>query len=256
MAKKLIGAAHDRIDGKLKVTGQARYSADMNQPNMAHAVLVMSTVGNGRIRDIDTSEAQKVTGVLTILTHRNAPKPGGNDNNKAGETPLDRVVHLLQDDKVHYNNQPIGVVVAETLDGALEASRLVRVSYHSKEPQAELPANRNKAVKPKKLMRADDPVDTERGDLNATLPSAAARIEQTYYTPTETHNALEPHATVAVWENEKLTLYNTSQGIFPTRKRVAELLGLPPENVRVVTQFLGGGFGSKGAVWSYTPLAA
>ena len=255
MAKKLIGEPHDRIEGALKVTGKARYSADMNQPNMAHAVLVMSTVGSGRIREIDTKDADKVAGVLNIMTHRNAPKLAGIDKNKPGETALSRVLHLMQDDEIYYNNQPVAVVIADSLDGALEAARLVQVRYHDKKNTEELPANQNKAQKPDKLQRADDPVDTERGDMKAGLASAAGRIEQTYHTPTETHNALEPHATVAVWEGSKLTLYNATQGIFPTRERVAELWGMPKEDVRIVMQFLGGGFGSKGAVWSQVLLA-
>ncbi len=253
---KLIGDPLDRIDGHQKVTGGARYSADMNQPNMVHAVLVMSTIGSGSIRDIDTKDAEKVDGVVLVMTHKNAPKPAGIENNKPGETPLSRILHLLQDDAVYYNNQPIAVAIADTLEHANEAARLVKVSYREKKPAQELPANQDKATKPEKLMRADDPVDTQRGDMKAGLAAATARLDQTYSTPTQTHNALEPHATVAMWEGQNLTLYNATQGIFPTRERVAQLFGIPEENVRVITQFLGGGFGSKGAVWSHVMLAA
>ncbi len=256
MAKKLIGEPLDRVDGPLKVTGRARYTADINPPGMVHGSLLMSTIGNGRIQDIDTSAAKKLAGVLNIMTHENAPKLAGIDKNKPGEIALNRVLNLLQDDDVHYNNQPIGVVIADTFERANEAAALVQVKYRAKDPAPELPANIDRAHKPEKLMRADDPVDTQRGDLKAGLAEAKARVEQTYSTPTEFHNALEPHATIAIWEGPNLTLYNATQGIFPTQERVAELLGMPKENVRVICQFTGGGFGSKGVIWSHVLLTA
>lgn len=256
MATKPIGDPIDRIDGKQKVTGQARYSADMHQPNMAYAVLVMSTIANGSISDIDTTAASKLPGVLGIMTHKNTPKPAGIANNTPGETALERVLHLLDSPTIYYNNQPIAVAIADTFEHATEAARLVKVTYAEKKPIPELPANKTTPFTPKRLPRPDDPVDTKRGDLAGAMAKAEVTLRPKYTTPTQTHNAMEPHATLAMWEGDKLTLYTATQGIFPTRERVAKYFALPPEQVRVVAQYVGGGFGSKGAVWSNVMLAA
>ena len=149
MAKKLIGEPLDRIDGKLKVTGRARYSADMNPPGMVHAVLIMSTVGSGRIQEMDTTAAEKVPGVISIITHKNAQKPAGIKNNKPGETALSRVLNLLQDDVVHYNNQPIGMAIADTFEHAGEAAVLVRVKYREKDPSGNCPSGSTGRINPK-----------------------------------------------------------------------------------------------------------
>lgn len=256
MAKKLIGDPIDRIDGKQKVTGSARYSADIKPPRLLHGVLVMSTVANGRIQQLDTTAALNVPGVVTVMSHENAPKLGGIDKNKPSETATDRVMHLFQDNLVHYNNQPVAMVLAETLEAATEGAERVQVTYNTDAVKPTLPANQNKAERPERLPRVDDQVDTKRGDYKGGMADATTRFEQTYLTPTQTHNALEPHALVAVWEPDgKLTLYNATQGISGCQKRIAELFGMPKADVRVVTQYLGGGFGSKGTTWSHVMLA-
>ncbi|GAB3496882.1 xanthine dehydrogenase family protein molybdopterin-binding subunit [Spirosoma knui] len=256
MAKKLIGEPLDRIEGKQKVTGQARYSADFKKDKLVHGVLVMSTIANGRIRKLDTSETMKVPGVVAVMSHENAPKPGGLDKNKPSETATDRVMNLFQDNVVHYNNQPIAMVLAETYEGAVEGAERIKVTYDTQTVKPPLPANQDKIDRPERLPRVDDQVDTIRGDYKSGLASATSRLEQTYVTPTQFHNALEPHALVAQWETDgKLTLYNATQGISGCQKRIAGLFGMPKENVRVITQYLGGGFGSKGATWSQVMLA-
>ncbi|GAB3727157.1 xanthine dehydrogenase family protein molybdopterin-binding subunit [Spirosoma lituiforme] len=259
MAKKLIGDPINRIEGKEKVTGVARYSADIKRLNLVHGVLVMSTVAHGRIRQIDTSAALKVPGVVGVMSHENAPKIGGMDKNKNSTQATDRVLHVFQDNQVHYNNQPIAVVLAETFEAATEGADRVRVTYDVEALKPELPANMDKAVKPERLPRGDDQVDTQRGDMKAGMGEATVRFEETYRTPTQTHNALEPHALVSYWEGDKLTMYSATQGVSSTQKRVAELFGIPKENVRVICQYIGGGFGSKGTVFSQNmlgPLAA
>ncbi len=259
MAKKLIGDPIDRIDGREKVTGVARYSADIKRPSLVHGILVMSTVANGRIRQIDTSATMKVPGVVGVMSHENVPKIGGSDKNKTSATASDRVLHVFQDNQVHYNNQPIAVVLAETFEAAIEGAERVRITYDVEPLKPELPVNIDKAVKPERLPREDDQVDTQRGNMTAGMGEATARFEQTYRTPTQTHNALEPHALVSYWEGDKLTMYTATQAVSSTQKRVAELFGIPKENVRVICQYLGGGFGSKGTVFSQNmlgPLAA
>ncbi|MEZ0540001.1 xanthine dehydrogenase family protein molybdopterin-binding subunit [Fibrella arboris] len=259
MAKKLIGDPIDRIDGAQKVTGSARYSADINRPGLVHGVLVMSTVASGRIQRLDPSKALKLPGVLAVMSHENAPKLGGMDKNKTSQTATDRVLHVFQDNVVHYNNQPIAMVIADTFEHAVEGASLVQVTYDAQPPRPELPANIDKAVTPKQLPRYDDQVDTIRGDLKKGMADASTRLEATFYTPTQYHNALEPHALLSYWEGDKLTMYNATQGISASQKRVADIFGIPRENVRVITQYLGGGFGSKGTTFSQAmlgPMAA
>ncbi|WP_375444689.1 xanthine dehydrogenase family protein molybdopterin-binding subunit [uncultured Fibrella sp.] len=259
MAKKLIGDPIDRIDGKQKVTGSARYSADIKHPGLVHGVLVMSTIPTGRIQKIDTTETLRLPGVLAVMSHENAPKLGGMDKNKTSQVATDRVLHVFQDNVVHYNNQPIAMVIADTFERAVEGASLVRVTYDAQPYKPELPANIKSAQTPKQLPRYDDQVDTLRGDMKKGMTEATAKLEATYRTPTQFHNALEPHALLSVWEGDKLTIYNATQGISANQKRVAELFGIPKENVRVITQFLGGGFGSKGTTFSQSilgPMAA
>lgn len=259
MAEKPIGEPLSRIDGRQKVTGAARYSGDVKPPNLLHGVLVTSTVASGRIRQIDTAAALKVPGVVSVMTHENAPKLAGIDKNKTSEQAVDRVLQLLQDNRVFYNNQAIAVVLADTLERATEGAALVRVTYDAQPHKPELPDQKGGAVTPEKMPRIDDQVDTRRGDTRAGMAAASARLEETYQTPTQMHNALEPHTYVSSWDGDKLTIYATTQGVSGYQKRVADLFAMPKENVRVITQYLGGGFGSKGTTFSpgiLGPMAA
>lgn len=241
------------------MTGSARYSGDVKQPELLHGVLVTSTVASGRIRQIDTAEALKVPGVVSVMSHENAPKLAGLDKNKPSDAATDRVLQLFQDNRVFYNHQPIAVVLADTLEHATEGAALVRVTYDAQPHKPELPKQKSGAVTPEKMPRIDDQVDTKRGDTRAGMAAASVRLEETYETPTQIHNALEPHTYVSSWEGDKLTIYATTQGVSAYQKRVAELFAIPRENVRVVTQYLGGGFGSKGTTFSpgiLGPMAA
>jgi xanthine dehydrogenase YagR molybdenum-binding subunit len=246
-----IGRPLDRIEGRAKVTGRARYSGEQSIANVAHAALVTSTIARGRIAALDTREAERARGVLTVLTHQNAPRLARSPDDVSDGV---RALDLLQHDVVRYANQPIGVVVAETLEAAQEAAALVQVQYLADAHAIELEPRRGEAVAP-----ADDdpPAASSRGDVDGRLRDAEATIERVYRTPFETHNPMEPHATLAVWDGPtSLTLYDATQGIFDCRERVAELLGLQPLDVRVVSEYLGGGFGSKGPTWSHVVLAA
>lgn len=247
------GKPMDRVDGRLKVTGGARYSAEMPVTNAAYAVLVMSTIPNGQVAAMDTREAQAVPGVLTVLTPFNAPKlpqpgsPGG-----AGARPQSRKLSLLQDTNVFYSNQPIGVVVADTLEHATHAASLVRVRYLPQKAVTEL--HKGKMYTPKSVN--GEPPDTRRGDPDGAFGGAAVRVSQTYTTPMENHNPMEPHGTIAQWNGDHLTVYDATQGIFGVQGVLARTFGLPPENVRCVTYFVGGGFGCKGSPWSHVALSA
>ena len=259
MARKLIGDPIDRIDGKDKVSGRAKYSGDIKLPGMLHGVLVMSTIASGRIRDIDTTLTMKTAGVVSIMSHLNAPKLQGLDKNKTAGPATNRQLQLFQDDIVYYNNQPVALVLADTLEHAIEGASMVKVSYKKHDHLPPMPANINTAITPKKLPREDDQVDTMRGDFEAGMESASNRYQQTFTTVQQTHVALEPHSVVAAWEGDKLTIYNATQGVSAYQQRISEIFGIPKENVRVICKYIGGGFGSKGTTFSPVvigPMAA
>jgi xanthine dehydrogenase YagR molybdenum-binding subunit len=252
-----VGQPIDRVDGKLKVTGQAIYTADHSIPHVAYAVLVTSGIAKGRIASIDTQAAWRAPGVLAILTHKDKLKVAKDPMQVDPGSPADRALQLLQDDRILYSNQPIAMVIGETLEAAFGAAGMVTVRYAAETPSVRLDEGLPNAYTPKKAGGGGDPGESSRGDFPGEFPLASTRIEQTYSTPFQTHSPMEPHATTAVWDGpDKLTLYDTSQGIFGDRKRVAALLGLAPENVRVICLYVGGGFGSKGPCWSHTVLCA
>jgi xanthine dehydrogenase YagR molybdenum-binding subunit len=293
--KSALGAPIDRVDGRLKVTGGARYAAELPVSNPATAVMVTSTVARGRILSMDTSAASKVKGVLAVLTPFNAPKvevpppmrsatssasqgvnargsanggqsgaqgggAGGGGGTNGAQGPAARgggmrIPTVMQTTDVHYNGQPIGVVVAETFEAALEAMYLVKVRYATEHPvldMASTPTIPRNEVHP----LGGGEASSHRGDVDAALASAPVKVEHEYTTPLENHNPMEVHQTVAAWEGDKLTVYDSTQGIFAVRNTVAHAFGLPQENVRVVSYFTGGGFGSKGGPWSHQILAA
>ncbi len=252
-----VGKPLDRVDARLKVTGRATYTADHNLPGLTHAVLVTSAIAKGRIASIDTIAAEHVPGSLAVLTHKNRPKLAIDPAKVDPSSPADRALQVLQDDRVYYGNQPVAVAVAETLEVAFEAAARVVVRYEAEQPSVTLGAGTENSYVPAKMGGAGDKATSQRGDPAGALSEADTRIEEIYSTPFHTHSPMEPHATIAVWEGaEKLTIYDTSQGIFGDRKRMAALLGLEPENVRVVSLFVGGGFGSKGPTWSHSVICA
>ncbi len=244
-----IGAPIDRVDGRLKVTGAARYAAEFPIANAASAVIFTSSIAKGSVTSIDASGALRAPGVLAVLTPFNAPKVSA----LAPGTGM-RVPTVLQTTTVHYNGQPIGVVVADTFEHAMEGVRLVTVKYAAERPlldMATAPKNPPELVHP-----LGGPRTVTRGDVDQGLRDAAVRVENLYTTPIENHNPMEVHNTVAVWEGDNLTLYTSTQGIFSVRNTVAKAFGLGPDAVRVVSYFTGGGFGSKGGAWSHEILAA
>jgi len=254
MKRLLVGTPIDRIDGRKKVTGAAAYAAEVEVAHLAHAVIVGSSVARGRVRTIETRAAEAAPGVLAVLTHRNAPRvPGA----AAKQQPNDRVIQALQDDVIWYSDQPIAVVVADTLERAQHAAALVTAEYDAARAIADVDADLAAAFVPEPSSPRSPPTQSSRGDVAAGLAAAKTRVDVTYTTPVETHNPMEPHATIAVWHGaDRLTLYDSTQAIFSVRRRLAGIFGLAPENVRVINHFVGGGFGSKGAPWSHVPLAA
>jgi xanthine dehydrogenase YagR molybdenum-binding subunit len=249
----IIGAPIDRVDGVQKICGRARYAAEFAPDRLVYGAIVQSTVPRGRIVRIDTGDAERAPGVLFVLTHRNAPRLPQNGL-AAVNPPAGRTLSLLQDDAVHYNGQPIAVVVADSFERAVHASHLVRVAY-----QLERPALRFEEAKrsPHKVKKEGfSPSDVAWGDYDAGAAAGDVRVDAVYATPMEHHNPMEPHATVAHWQGERLTLYDATQYVSGVRETVAKTLGIPVESVRVVDPFVGGGFGCKGSTWSHVVLAA
>jgi xanthine dehydrogenase YagR molybdenum-binding subunit len=249
----VVGRGIDRVDARAKVTGAAQYSAEISVANVAYAVIVGASIGKGRIESIDAEAARKVPGVLAVITHENAPKLPGAEQPRT--SPQDRMLQVLHSTDIHYDGQPIAVVVAETLERAREAAGLVSARYHAEKPAVSIEAEMGSAYAPKETVRG--PTDTKRGDFDAAFAKAAVKIDQTYTMAPENHNPMEMHATIAVWQGDnKLTLYDATQGGFVVQGKMAAIFGLPKENVRVISHFLGGGFGCKGSPWSHVPLCA
>jgi xanthine dehydrogenase YagR molybdenum-binding subunit len=255
----LLGTPVDRVDGQLKVTGGAPYAGDVAVPGMVHAVLVLSTVASGRITSIDSLDAARMPGVLAVMSHLNAPRLP--DGGKAGvNPPAGRVLSLLQDDVVHYDRQPVALVVAESLDQATDAAARVLVSYQVTAAQLDFNEAKLNAHAPTKVNTG--PTDSARGSFangpagGGPAAASAASVSEVYTTPVEHHNPMEPHATVAVWQGDQLTLHDATQYISGCRTTVAKTLGLAPDRVRTVCPYVGGGFGCKGSTWSHVVLAA
>jgi xanthine dehydrogenase YagR molybdenum-binding subunit len=250
----LIGQPLSRVDGRLKVTGKATYSAEWNIPNLVYGAMVTSSAASGRIQSIDSQAAERSPGVLAVMTHLNTPKlpPMPPEGKPAGPTKL----QLLQDDTVRYSNQPIAVVIATTFEQAVHAAELLKVTYTAEPHLVTLDAAHGTRYTPEKTSGAGEPSTSSRGDFKAAQAAAKITLEKVYYIGTETHNPMEPHATIAVWDGPKLTLYDSTQGIFADRGRVATLLGMRPEDIHVISPFIGGGFGSKGTTWSHVVLTA
>ncbi|MGB3758779.1 MAG: xanthine dehydrogenase family protein molybdopterin-binding subunit [Rivularia sp. (in: cyanobacteria)] len=249
-----IGKPLNRIDGRLKVTGKALYAAEYPLQNMAHAVVIESKIAKGSIRNIDSSAAEKLPGVLAVITHQNAPKVG-QTNNEAGGNPLVKPLPVLQNNKITFYGQHIGVVIAETLEQAEYAVNLVKVTYLPETPAVSFEKNLSSAYKPERLLIPLDP-DSGRGDINKGLQAAEVQLDENYSTPIEHHNPMEPSATTAVWQGNKLTLYDASQHVMGAQKAVANTFGIPIENVQVISRFIGGGFGCKFPVREHVVLAA
>jgi xanthine dehydrogenase YagR molybdenum-binding subunit len=242
----IIGASVPRIDGPLKTTGAAQYSADFHFDRLAHAVPVQSTIASGSIKRMDISAAEKMPGVVLVLHHGNIDKLYRVTPNDPNATSSE-ARPPFEDEKVYYWGQYVAVVIAETLEQATEAAQAVKVEYETA-AQSLNPGLSDYSGKRKS--------GSKRGDVDNAFAAAAFKIDQNYITPVETHNPIEMHATVAEWDGDKVTLYETSQGVVNHRVAMAEILGVPRENVQVITRFLGSGFGGKLFPWPHSAMAA
>lgn len=253
----VIGQPVSRVEGRLKVTGSATYAAEFDVgPGLVYGALVQSTIARGRITEIDTAAAEAAAGVVAVLTHRNAPKLAYREH-KANVDPVDgERIHVLQDERIHHQGQHIALVIADTFERATHAAALVRVKYEE-EPALTAFAAVTTLVPPGPASEAaGSPGDTRRGDPEGALRAAPVRIEAEYVIPRENHTPIELHATIASWQDGTLTLWDKTQWVDNVRDEMAAIFDLPAEKIRVLSPFVGGGFGSALRAWPHVTLAA
>ena len=253
----LIGPAVSRVDAPLKVRGAARYPSEVLLPGLVHAVAVQSTIARGRIVGMQTSAAERLPGVLAVITHANAPKLRTVPFPQAGQARASagHDLNLLQDGQVHWSGQHIGVVVAETLEAATEAAALIRADYETSPPVTSVDQALPDAFVPEKGPFGEA-METTRGDPEAAYAAAPAQLDEHYATATNNHNPMGLFATTAAWEGEQLLLHDTTQSVHTVRRVVAAVLGLSPDQVRVLAPYVGGAFGSGLRTWPHVVLAA
>jgi xanthine dehydrogenase YagR molybdenum-binding subunit len=252
----VIGKAQPRIDGPVKVSGVAMYASDFHFPEMLYAVPIEATIANGRVVKLDTAAAEKMPGVRAIFHRENIGKIFRSVQGPGFEGIVDERRPPFADDIIRYYGQYIALAVADTFETAKAAADAVRATYVKEKPNVETD------------LKADDEPDevdttfarvkrvqSERGNAESAFASAPVKLDQTYVTPTETHNPIELQATTAIWDGSMLTIYEESQGVFNLRSVLAQMFGLPKENVRVITKFVGSGFGSKLWPWTHCALA-
>ena len=248
-----IGKPLNRVDGSLKVTGGALYSAEFPQENLAYAVGIPSTIARGKIKSIDTNAAESLPGVISVITHENTPKLQPLKTFMQGGTAAENYLPFT-DNSVYYSGEYIGLVIADSLEQATYAASLVQFTYEEDTPIVEMLLHRNQEYEPQTVFGKKP--NFVRGNPQEAFEQADIKIDEVYTTPTENHNPIEPSATIAVWENDILTVYTSTQNTYGTRKALADSLEISEENIRVVCQFMGGAFGCKGAFWSHMLLPA
>src|SRR5258706_11810186 len=254
LPSRAIGAPLDRIDGPLKVTGAARYAYEYPVAGVTYVFPIQSTIAKGRVVSIDARAARALPCVHAVLSHENATRLRPVDIPVIGQRDQDLAV--FQSDVITYRGQFVAAVVAESLEVARQAASLVTVRYEEQPHDDELGADRGDLYAPETLVMGIE-TDTTQGDIAAALAAAPVSTDHTYTTPAEHNNPLEPHATVAVWDSAgaSVTLYDANQGADWMRDGVAAAFGLPPERVRVIAPYVGGGFGSKGFAHPHVILA-
>ena len=253
-----IGSPLSRVDGPAKATGRAMYAAEFHPEGLAYGALVESSIPAGRIVAMDTSAAEKARGVVLVLTHQNAPHLAywPFRQRPAVEPVSGDQLKVLQDAEIKFSGQPIGVVVARTQAQAEYAASLVRITYHlDHAPLTDFSPARSVPTSSAAEKRGRGP-ETHQGDADAALLLAATKIDQHYSQPREHHNAMEPHATVAEWVGDHLTLWDKTQWVGNVREEMARIFAIPPESVRVINPFIGGAFGSALRAWPHVTLAA
>ena len=251
---QIIGQAKKRVTGKLKTTGSAKYAAEFPVKNVTHAVITTSTIAKGQIANIDTREAQAVPGVIAVITHQNAPQlpfQTISSEQKITTAPAGEYPQTLYTDRIYFYGQPVAVTVAETLEQAEQAASLLKVEYTPQNHSVSV----ERAAEADRLITPESRQDKSRGNPEAALASADASIDVSYKVPTEHHNPIEPHATIAIWSGDNLKLYDKTQWVKSVQQHLGSVFGIPIENVEVISPFIGGAFGCAGRIWQQTTIA-
>jgi xanthine dehydrogenase YagR molybdenum-binding subunit len=254
-----IGRSVNRVDGREKVTGAARYSGEIVVAGLAHAVIVGAIVPSGRVAAIHTDDALAAPGVLSVLTHENLPRIAGEPRllpSLVGGPAPGQSFFPMQDEAVHYAGQPVAIVIADSLERAQWAASLVDVRYERAPSITTIYEGRDAAVEAQTLFGGLMPARNERGDVDRGLAEADVRIDAEYRMAANHHNPIEPPTTTAVWDQDRLTIYDSTMGVRASQLTVSHLLGIPLSKVRVITHFVGGSFGMKAMVWPHVTLAA
>ena len=247
---RFIGEPISRVDGPLKVTGRARFAAEVPAKDLTYGSVCYSSIARGKIRSIETSAAESAPGILLVLSHKNAPRLSAQTLFPQGAAGSS--LPVMQDPDIHWNGQPVALVIAATQEEADYAASLIRVTYDESAAATAFSEARDKAKYPDNVL--GEPSKVAIGDAEETLAKSAVHIDQTYRTPRHNHCAIELHAVTAVWQGDSLTLHDTTQMVHQTRKGLADVFRLPENRIRILSPFVGGGFGNK-SQWNHHILA-
>jgi xanthine dehydrogenase YagR molybdenum-binding subunit len=254
-----FGKPLPRVDGRLKVMGKATYAAEFSVPDVTHAIVVSAPIGTGRVLAIDIRKTQGLPGVLGVVSHLNAPRLAYRPH-KGGVDPANgERLHVLQDAEVRHWGQPVAVVIAETLEKAEHAASLVKIDYRTETPSLPMMVSASTGAVARAALEptgSSYSANYERGNWQSALASADVRIDSEYSIGRENHNPIEPHATLARWEADRLIVYDKSQWVSNARDELAAVFGIPVENVQVICPFVGGAFGTTLRTWPHATLAA
>ena len=242
--KSITDIAKGRVEAKEKVTGKGKFSAEYDIPNMAHAVFVGSTIPSGKIISLDLEGAKSIPGVIDIITHQNRPEVPGLATEEAWKESRFSLP-IFHTDKIYYNDQPIAMVIAETFEDATYAASLIDAQYEEHDSKIDFDPE---------TIKDFESTGEEKGSLSA-WENSKYKIEAEYKIATEVHNPMEPHATIAKFDGEKLTLYDKSQNVYGVQNTISKLFNIETENIHVVSEFVGGGFGAGLLVWPHTVAA-
>lgn len=257
-AATALGQPADRIDGVLKVTGRAPYGYEHKLERVpAFGYILGASIAKGRIVEIDTSEAERAPGVLLVLTHRNAPSQPAFGPAVTATVPevFTRARPVLASERIRYHDEPVALVVAETFEAARGAAGLIRLRYAAEAGAFDAAAPDTETYRPERI-NAGFPPDSNIGDFDGAFAAAPVKLDAVYATPFESHNPMEPHAAIAEWDGDRLTVHTSTQTLANIQAGLANTLRIPPQNVRVISPFIGGGFGAKLIVHPETICAA
>ncbi|MEO6328737.1 MAG: xanthine dehydrogenase family protein molybdopterin-binding subunit [Ginsengibacter sp.] len=243
----------DRVDAKAKVTGTAQFSYEYNIPNLAYGVMVASTITKGTVISLNTKSAERAPGFIAVISHLNIPKLKGYEPAADADKlpPIRKGFKVFENNLIRFNGQPVAIVVADTFERATYAASLVKAQYQKEEHHTDL----HEAIKNKTHLEGNPDNDYIRGELDA-WKNAPVKIEAEYEIPYEVHSPMEMHALTVTWDaDDKVTVYEKTQSLSGTQGSIARVFGIPPQNVHVITKFVGGAFGSAGTTWPHSIAA-